>query len=56
MCSKPAMSKGDNYCSDLIRISAEFSRNISGHKITEKKSIIVKIAPTKEGIRQEFVS
>jgi len=54
--SKPATNKGDNYTSDMIRISAEFARDQDGHKITEKKSIIVKIAPTEEGIRQEFVS
>jgi len=54
--SKPATSKGDNYSSDLIRISAEFSRNISNHKITEKKSIIVKVSPIEEGIRQDLVS
>jgi len=56
MFSKPATSKGDNYTSDMIRISVEFSHDQGGRKITEKKSIIVKIAPTEEGIRQEFVS
>jgi len=54
--SKPATNKGDNYSSDLIRISTEFSRDQGGRKITEKKSIIFKIAPTDGGVRQEMVS
>lgn len=41
--SKPATSKGDNYTSDMFRTTAEFSRDQGGRKITEKKSIIVKI-------------
>jgi len=53
--SKPATSKGDNYTSDMIRINIEFSRDQGGRKITEKKSIIAKIAPT-EGVRQDLVS
>ncbi|XP_011705742.1 PREDICTED: uncharacterized protein LOC105460945 [Wasmannia auropunctata] len=47
--SKPAMSKGDNYSSDIIRITVEFSRDQGGRKITEKNSIIVKISPTIKG-------
>ncbi|XP_011686820.1 PREDICTED: uncharacterized protein LOC105449346 [Wasmannia auropunctata] len=55
--SKPATSKGDNYTSDMIRITAEFSRDLSGRKIIEKKSIIVKISPTLENIiRYKLVS
>jgi len=54
--SKPATNKGDNYTSDMIRISAEFSRDQGDRKITEKKSMIVKIAPTVEGVRQDLVS
>jgi len=53
--SKPATNKGDNYTSDMIRISAKFFRDQGGCKITEKKSIIAKIAPTK-GVRQDLVS
>lgn len=41
--STPATKKGDNYISEIIRITAEFSRDQSGRKITEKKSIIAKI-------------
>jgi len=54
--SKPATAKGDNYTSDMIRIAVEFSRDQGGHKITEKKSIIVKLSPIIEGVRQELVS
>ncbi|XP_024877358.1 uncharacterized protein LOC112458146 [Temnothorax curvispinosus] len=49
--SKSATAKGDGYTSDIIRVTAEFSRDQSDSKITEKKSIIVKIAPVAEGIR-----
>lgn len=54
--SKPATNKGDNYTSDMIRVNVEYSRDQSGRKITEKKSVIVKIAPTIEGVRKELVS
>ena len=50
--SKPAIRKGDNYTSDIIRIIAEYSRN---SKIKEKKSIIVKLCPV-DGVRQRMVS
>ncbi|XP_024879410.1 uncharacterized protein LOC112459515 [Temnothorax curvispinosus] len=53
--SKPATAKGDNYTSDMIRVTAEFSRDQGGSKITEKKSIIVKISPLVEGIRQDMI-
>ncbi|KAM0736555.1 hypothetical protein ACS0PU_006204 [Formica fusca] len=53
--SKPATNKGDNYTSDMIRVNVEYSRDQSGRKITEKKSVIVKIAPTIEGVRKELI-
>ncbi|XP_011706827.1 PREDICTED: uncharacterized protein LOC105462004 [Wasmannia auropunctata] len=49
MFSKPATIKGDNYGSDMIRITAEFSRDQDSSKITEKKSIIVKLSPILKG-------
>ncbi|KYM76310.1 hypothetical protein ALC53_13337 [Atta colombica] len=51
--SKPATVKGDNYTSDMIRIIVEYSR---GSKIKEKKSIIVKLSPLLEGVRQKIVT
>ena len=50
--SKLATNKGDNYTSDIIRITAEYSRD---SKIKEKKSIIVKLSPV-DGVRQKIVS
>ncbi|XP_011705241.1 PREDICTED: uncharacterized protein LOC105460486 [Wasmannia auropunctata] len=50
MFSKPATSKGDNYTSDIMRITIEFSRDQDGRKITEKKSIIVKLLRAFESI------
>ncbi|KMQ87508.1 hypothetical protein RF55_13191 [Lasius niger] len=53
--SKPATNKGDNYTSDMVRVTVEYSRDQSGRKITEKKSVIVKIEPTLEGIRKDLI-
>ncbi|XP_011868375.1 PREDICTED: uncharacterized protein LOC105562270 [Vollenhovia emeryi] len=53
--SKPATAKGDNYTSDMIRVTAEFSREQGGRKITGKKSIIVKVSPTLEGVQKDLV-
>ncbi|XP_018370668.1 PREDICTED: uncharacterized protein LOC108766097 [Trachymyrmex cornetzi] len=50
--SKPATMKGDNYLSDMIRITVEFSR---GSTIKEKKSIVIKISPVLESVRQKLV-
>ncbi|EFN73204.1 hypothetical protein EAG_05330 [Camponotus floridanus] len=54
--SKPATNKGDNYTSDMIRVNVEYSRDQSGRKITEKKSVIVKMLPSVEGIRKNLVA
>ncbi|KAG5322211.1 MOS1T transposase, partial [Pseudoatta argentina] len=43
--SKPATTKGDNYTSDMIRITTEYSRDQNSYRIKEKKSIIFKILP-----------
>ncbi|XP_018405008.1 PREDICTED: uncharacterized protein LOC108781530 [Cyphomyrmex costatus] len=52
--SNPAAIKGDNYLSDMIRITAEFSRD-SNNKVKEKKSIIIKLSPTHESVQQKMV-
>lgn len=54
--SKPATAKGDNYTSDMIRITVEFSHDQGGRKITEKRSIIAKLSPTGEGAQRDLVS
>lgn len=54
--SKPATDKGDNYASDMIRITVEFSHDQGGRRISEKKSIIIKVLPMVDGIRQELVN
>ncbi|KAG7206679.1 hypothetical protein KM043_000354 [Ampulex compressa] len=53
--TKPATNKGDNYTSDMVRVFVEFSRKQGDRRITEKRSIIVKIAPTIEGMRKELI-
>ncbi|XP_072762644.1 uncharacterized protein [Anoplolepis gracilipes] len=54
--AKPATNKGDNYTSDMIRVNVEYSRDQNGHKISEKKSVIIKVEPTLEGARKELVT
>ncbi|KYN14139.1 hypothetical protein ALC57_13724 [Trachymyrmex cornetzi] len=53
--SKPATSKGDNYTSDMIRITVEYSFERGSCRIKEKKSIIFKILPELGSVRQKFV-
>ncbi|XP_034943301.1 uncharacterized protein [Chelonus insularis] len=54
-CSiKPATNKGDNYTSDMHRAYVEFRRSQSIKEVTEKKSIIIKVAPTNEGPHKEI--
>ncbi|XP_029160636.1 uncharacterized protein LOC114932532 [Nylanderia fulva] len=53
--SRPATNKGDNYTSDMIRVTVEYSRDQSGRKVTEKKTVIVKIEPYLEGVRRDLI-
>ncbi|KAG8362557.1 EcKinase 1 [Fopius arisanus] len=55
MTTKPATNKGDNYTSDMHRSTVEFTRDEGGRKVTEKRSIIVKVAPTTEGQQKDLV-
>ena len=52
--TKPATNKGDNYTSSMIRVSVKLSRRQGNRKITEKRTIVVKISPT-EGISKDLV-
>ena len=57
VATKPATAKGDNYTSDMIRATVEYSRGKTGSKVTtEKKSIIIKISPTESDLHKEMVS
>ncbi|XP_072749880.1 uncharacterized protein [Anoplolepis gracilipes] len=53
---KPATNKGDNYASDMLRVSVEYSRNQNGCKIKENISVIVKFEPTTEGVRTTLIT
>ncbi|XP_066584096.1 uncharacterized protein [Prorops nasuta] len=53
---KPATSKGDNYTSDMLRVTVEFSHQQGKKMIKDKISIIIKIAPMEEGIRKDLIS
>lgn len=48
---KNAVDKGDNYLSDMFRVTVEFTRN----GIREVKSVVVKVAPVSDGPRKEMV-
>lgn len=51
---KPATAKGDNYTSDMYRVSVTFLRIVEGQKISETKSFVAKVAP-QGGSREEMV-
>ncbi|CAL7950532.1 unnamed protein product [Xylocopa violacea] len=54
--TKPATAKGDNYTSDMIRVTVEFTRNQGVKKgVNEKKSLIFKFEPIEGGTRQELI-
>ncbi|XP_020283258.1 uncharacterized protein LOC109854513 [Pseudomyrmex gracilis] len=53
--TKPATNKGDNYTSDMFRVNIEFTHGQDENKITDKKSIIIKVAPIAEGVRQDLI-
>ncbi|XP_043283582.1 uncharacterized protein [Venturia canescens] len=55
MAMNPATAKGDNYTSQMVRISLEYSGTKDGQKYDEKKTIIVKIAPYTEGVHKDLV-
>lgn len=55
MFTKPATAKGDNYTSDMYRVSIEISCKRGNQEVTKKKSLVVKIAPTGENIKRELV-
>ncbi|XP_014474316.1 PREDICTED: uncharacterized protein LOC106744243 isoform X2 [Dinoponera quadriceps] len=54
--TKPATDKGDNYTSDMIRVTVEYSQDQAGRKVTKKKTVIVKISPIAEGIRKDLIT
>ncbi|XP_053981456.1 uncharacterized protein LOC128877867 [Hylaeus volcanicus] len=52
---KPATSKGDNYTSDMMRVSIEFTRVQDGERVKDKKSLIFKFEPIEEGVRRDLI-
>lgn len=50
---KPATSKGDNYTSDMYRATLQYVRN--NEKATKDTTVIVKVAPTKDGPMKDIV-
>jgi len=40
----------------MIRVIAEYTRNQADRNITEKKAIIIKVAPEAEGMKKDLVS
>ncbi|KAF7414808.1 hypothetical protein HZH68_003297 [Vespula germanica] len=52
---KPATAKGDNYTSDMYRVSLEISSKRGNEKVTKKESLIIKVAPTGENIKKELI-
>lgn len=56
MSTKSATEKGDNYTSDMIRVTVEFVRKQGDKRATEKKSLVFKFEPIEEGIRKELIA
>ena len=54
--TKAATDKGDNYSSDMMRVTVEFTRNKGDKLVTEKKSMILKLEPLEEGARRDLIS
>lgn len=54
--SKSATEKGDNYTSDMIRVTVEFVRNQGDKRDTEKKSLLFKFEPIEEGMRKDLIT
>lgn len=52
----PAVGKGDNYGSEMIRAKVKYSRNKSGGKVMEAISVVVKISVMAEGATKELVN
>lgn len=53
---KPAVGKGDNYGSDMVRASVKYSRNEAVSVTMETISVIIKISPMAEGATKELVN
>lgn len=53
--TKPATAKGDNYTSDMYRVAIDISRKRGDQDVTEKKSLIVKVAPTGETMKKDLI-
>lgn len=49
---KPATNKGDNYSSELYRVTVEFLGANSDNNIREKKTVLVKVVPDNDIIRE----
>lgn len=52
---KAATNKGDNYTSDMMRVTIEFSRKQGDERVNEKKSLIFKFEPMVEGARRDMI-
>ncbi|KAI4503355.1 hypothetical protein M0802_001577 [Mischocyttarus mexicanus] len=53
--SKAATAKGDNYTSDMHRISVKISWKQGDREFTKKKSLIVKVAPTGDNLKSDMI-
>ena len=54
---KEATNKGDNYASDMFRVTVDYNYTKGTIKnFNEKKSLIIKFEPMEEGLNKDFVS
>ncbi|KAJ8683611.1 hypothetical protein QAD02_019403 [Eretmocerus hayati] len=52
---RAATAKGDNYTSDMFRVTVEYSRLNDRERIEQKKTVIVKVEPIIEGPHKDLI-
>lgn len=53
---KPATSKGDNYASDMYRVTVKYTQKEGKTRVNKETSIVCKFEPLEEDARKEAVN
>lgn len=54
--AKPATSKGDNYASDMYRVTVKYTQKEGKTRVNKETSIVCKFEPLEEDARREAVN
>ncbi|XP_031371060.1 uncharacterized protein LOC116186810 isoform X2 [Apis dorsata] len=52
---KPATSKGDNYASDMYRVTVKYTQKEGKTRVNKETSIVCKFEPLEEDLRKEAI-